>query len=306
MKIFFIFFLLISLNNCEKLFYGEYEIFEKNKIKKDSRKNIHIVKRGENLYLISKKFSISIDEIIKENNIKSPFKIFPNQKLIIPKKTIYTVLRGDTLYSISRRFNVDKYNLSKLNKLKTNNIIYVGQRLIIPNYSTIKKSEVNLTIEKISKKKKAKFKQNKDKTIFIWPVRGEVILKYGMIKPGLHNDGINISANNGEDVVASRQGKVIYAGNEIPGYGNLILIKHDNKWITAYAHLERIFLKRGAQVKKGEKIGIVGSSGNVNSSQLHFEIRKGKKALNPREYLSWPYSVFDFKFATNWTAVLPE
>ena len=285
MKIFIIIFLLASLNGCEKFFYGEYEIFEKYWNDKYYKKNIYIVKKGDNLYLISKNFSVSIEEIIKKNNIKSPFKIFPNQKLIIPKKTIYTVLRGDTLYSISRRFNVDKYNLSKLNKLKTNNIIYVGQRLIIPNYTTIKKSKVNLTIDKIPKRKKTKFKQNKDKTIFIWPVRGEVILKYGMIKPGLHNDGINIAASNGEDVVAARQGKIIYAGNEIPGYGNLILIKHDNQWVTAYAHLAEIIIKKGTQVKKGEKIGRVGSSGNVSSSQLHFEIRKGKKALNPRAYL---------------------
>ncbi len=285
MKIFFIFFLLISLNNCEKFFYGEYEIFEKNKIKKDFRKNIHIVKRGENLYLISKKFSISIDEIIKENNIKSPFKIFPNQKLILPKKKIYTVIKGDTLYSISRKFNVDKYNLSKLNKLKTINIIYVGQKLIIPNYSRIIKSKVDLDSGKITKKKNTKINQKKKKTIFMWPVRGKIILKYGMIRPGLHNDGINIAASNGEDVVASRQGKIIYAGNEIPGYGNLILIKHDKKWVTAYAHLSEITITKGAQVKKGEKIGSVGSSGTVNTSQLHFEIRKGKKALNPREYL---------------------
>lgn len=285
MKIFFIFFLLISLNNCEKFFYGEYEIFEKNKIKKDSIKNIHIVKRGENLYLISKKFSISIDEIIKENNIKSPFKIFPNQKLILPKKKIYTVIKGDTLYSISRKFNVDKYNLSKLNNLKTINIIYVGQKLIIPNYSRTIKSKGDLGSDKITKKKNTKINQKKNKTIFMWPVRGKIILKYGMIKPGLHNDGINIAASNGEDVVASRQGKIIYAGNEIPGYGNLILIKHDKKWVTAYAHLSEITITKGAQVNKGEKIGSVGSSGRVNTSQLHFEIRKGKRALNPREYL---------------------
>ena len=285
MKIFFIFFLLISLNNCEKFFYGEYEIFEKNKIKKDSRKNIHIVKSGENLYLISKKFSISIDEIIKENNIKSPFKIFPNQKLILPKKKIYTVIKGDTLYSISRKFNVDKYNLSKLNNLKTINIIYVGQKLIIPNYSRTIKSKGDLGSDKITKQKNTKINQKKNKTIFMWPVRGKIILKYGMIKPGLHNDGINIAATNGEDVVASRQGKIIYAGNEIPGYGNLILIKHDKKWVTAYAHLSEITITKGAQVKRGEKIGSVGSSGRVNTSQLHFEIRKGKRALNPREYL---------------------
>ena len=285
MRIFFIVFLLVSLNNCEKFFYGEYEIYDKNKIKKDSRKNIYIVKKGENLYLISKKFSISIDEIIKKNNIKSPFKIFPNQKLILPKKTIYTVIKGDTLYSISRKFNVDKYNLSKLNKLKTNNLIYVGQKLFIPNYTRINKPKVDLDSEKISKKKNTKIYQKKNKTIFMWPVRGKVILKYGMIKPGLHNDGINIAARKGADVVASRQGKIIYAGNEIPGYGNLILIKHDKKWVTAYAHLAEIIITKGAQVKKGEKIGSVGSSGRVNTSQLHFEIRKGKRALNPREYL---------------------
>ena len=285
MRIFFIVFLLVSLNNCEKFFYGEYEIYDKNKIKKDSRKNIYIVKKGENLYLISKKFSISIDEIIKKNNIKSPFKIFPNQKLILPKKTIYTVIKGDTLYSISRKFNVDKYNLSKLNKLKTNNLIYVGQKLFIPNYTRINKPKVDLDSEKISKKKNTKIYQKKNKTIFMWPVKGKVILKYGMIKPGLHNDGINIAARKGADVVASRQGKIIYAGNEIPGYGNLILIKHDKKWVTAYAHLAEIIITKGAQVKKGEKIGSVGSSGRVNTSQLHFEIRKGKRALNPREYL---------------------
>ena len=285
MRIFFIIFLLVSLNNCEKFFYGEYEIYEKNKIKKDSRKNIYIVKKGENLYLISKKFSISIEEIIKENHIKSPFKIFPNQKLILPKKKIYTVIKGDTLYSISRKFNVDKYNLSKLNNLKTINIIYVGQKLIIPNYSRTIKSKGDLGSDKITKKKNTKINQKKNKTIFMWPVRGKIILKYGMIKPGLHNDGINIAASNGEDVVASRQGKIIYAGNEIPGYGNLILIKHDKKWVTAYAHLSEITITKGAQVKRGEKIGSVGSSGRVNTSQLHFEIRKGKRALNPREYL---------------------
>ena len=285
MKIFIIFFLLTFLNSCEKFFYGEYEIFEKYSNEKYYKKNIYIVKKGDNLYLISKNFSVSIEEIIKKNNIKSPFKIFPNQKLILPEKKIYTVIKGDTLYSISRKFNVDKYNLSKLNKLETINMIYIGQKLIIPNYSRIMKSKVNLASDKITKKKNTKINHKKNKTIFMWPVRGKIILKYGMIKPGLHNDGINIAASNGEDVVASRQGKIIYAGNEIPGYGNLILIKHDKKWVTAYAHLSEITITKGAQVKKGEKIGSVGSSGTVNTSQLHFEIRKGKRALNPREYL---------------------
>ena len=107
-----------------------------------------------------------------------------------------------------------------------------------------------------------------------------------MIKPGLHNDGINISADIGKPVYASEEGEVIYTGNEIPGYGNLILIKHKNNWITAYAHLDVIKLKKGEVVKRGDNIGTIGTSGNVKIPQLHFEIRKGKKALNPLKYLS--------------------
>ena len=88
------------------------------------------------------------------------------------------------------------------------------------------------------------------------------------------------------DVKASDDGKIIYTGNEIPGYGNLILIKHSKNWITSYAHLDEIFFKKDSSVKKGESIGSVGNSGNVKNPQLHFEIRKGKEAVDPLQYLS--------------------
>ena len=86
--------------------------------------------------------------------------------------------------------------------------------------------------------------------------------------------------------MASSDGKVIYSGNEIPGYGNLVLIKHSSNWVTAYAHLNKVFIEKGEKVKKGEKIGLVGRTGNVSKPQLHFEIRKGKNAVNPLKYLS--------------------
>lgn len=121
---------------------------------------------------------------------------------------------------------------------------------------------------------------------FIWPVKGEIILKFGRIKPGFHNDGINIVSNVTKDVVASESGSIIYTGNEIPGYGNLVLIKHKKNWITAYSHLDMILLPKGSKVYKGQKIGTIGLTGNVNKPQLHFEIRKGKKAYNPENFLS--------------------
>ena len=85
--------------------------------------------------------------------------------------------------------------------------------------------------------------------------------------------------------MSSQSGKVIYCGNEIPGYGNLILIKHSKNWITAYAHLNEVFTEKGKKVSKGEIIGSVGNTGNVRSPQLHFEIRKGKESVNPLKLL---------------------
>ena len=89
-----------------------------------------------------------------------------------------------------------------------------------------------------------------------------------------------------QEVSASNDGVIIYSGNEIPGYGNLILIKHSQNWITAYAHLNKVLIRKGESVKKGQSIGLVGKTGNVRIPQLHFEIRKGKEAVNPLNYLS--------------------
>ena len=117
-------------------------------------------------------------------------------------------------------------------------------------------------------------------------MKGNVISKFGSNKPGFHNDGINISSNTGNEVLAAKDGRVIYIGNEIPGYGNLILLKHSKNWITAYAHLKKIKLEKGSIVKQGEIIGVVGNTGSVKEPQLHFEIRKGKIAVDPLNFLS--------------------
>ena len=117
-------------------------------------------------------------------------------------------------------------------------------------------------------------------------MKGKILIKYGSGNSGFFNDGINIKSSSGTAVKASNDGEIIYSGNEIPGYGNLILIKHSKNWITAYAHLKKIYKRKGTLVKKGESIGAIGKSGNVKTPQLHFEIRKGKEAVDPLKYLS--------------------
>jgi murein DD-endopeptidase MepM/ murein hydrolase activator NlpD len=120
---------------------------------------------------------------------------------------------------------------------------------------------------------------------FAWPVRGSLLAGYGPGANGTQNDGINIAARAGTPVLAANDGVVAYAGNELRGFGNLILLKHADGWTTAYAHCETITVRRGDRVKRGQTIARVGATGAVSEPQLHFELRRGTRALDPQSYL---------------------
>jgi murein DD-endopeptidase MepM/ murein hydrolase activator NlpD len=117
-------------------------------------------------------------------------------------------------------------------------------------------------------------------------VRGHVLANYGNTPGGGHNDGINIAAPRGTPVHAIDGGTVVYAGNEVKGYGNILLIRHSDGWISAYAHLGELGVKQGETISAGEVIGKVGDSGGVAEPQLHFELRRGKRPVDPKEFLA--------------------
>jgi len=121
--------------------------------------------------------------------------------------------------------------------------------------------------------------------LFTWPVSGKIISTFGPAAGGTHNDGINISAPEGATVAAAESGVVAYAGNELRGFGNLLLVKHDGGWVTAYAHNQVLLVKKGDKVRRGQAIARVGSTGGVNGAQLHFELRSGTKAVDPLDHL---------------------
>ena len=121
---------------------------------------------------------------------------------------------------------------------------------------------------------------------FLWPVHGKIVSGYGPKEGGFFNDGINIAVKEGTPVVAADDGVVVYAGNEIRGFGNLVLVKHANGWMTAYAHNAEFLVRRGEEVRRGQAIAKAGASGTVSSPQLHFEIRRGSHAVDPMKYLA--------------------
>ena len=126
---------------------------------------------------------------------------------------------------------------------------------------------------------------NGDAPAFVWPVSGNVISNFGATTNGERNDGINIATPAGTPIHAAAAGTVTYSGNELKDYGNLILIKHDSGYVTAYAHADSLIVNRGDYVTKGQVIGYAGSTGDVSSPQLHFEIRHDTRPVNPRPLL---------------------
>lgn len=265
--------------------------------------NSVVVQRGDTLYSISRRYGVPLKDLINANNLHAPYTLRVGQSLNLPAKQYHIVQRGDTLYSIARQHNVDVTSLSRVNNMQTPYSLNIGDRLVLPasvgtvpsaSYSSVSDSTAN----SVSSTVKTAYTPAKSapitdsyvapkarKTKFDWPVRGKIISGYGNLGSGRKNDGINIKAALGTNVKAADSGTVAYAGNELKGFGNLILIKHVDGWITAYAHNDRLFVKKGQKVTRGEKIATVGSTGSVTTPQLHFEVRSGKKAVNPRPYL---------------------
>ncbi len=120
---------------------------------------------------------------------------------------------------------------------------------------------------------------------FPWPVHGHILAGYGVASSGSRNDGINIAAPRGTPIVAIDAGVVAYAGNQLRGYGNLVLVKHADGWISAYAHCDKLLVKRGDNVNRGQVIARVGATGGVGEPQLHFELRRGEQPVDPRQFL---------------------
>ena len=121
---------------------------------------------------------------------------------------------------------------------------------------------------------------------FRWPVRGRIIAGFGKRPDGSHNDGVNVAVAQGTEVYAAEAGKVAYAGNELKGYGNLVLIRHANGWVSAYAHADQILVRPNDEVRRGQVIARAGKTGAVDQPQLHFELRQGSRPVDPVPHLA--------------------
>jgi murein DD-endopeptidase MepM/ murein hydrolase activator NlpD len=213
----------------------------------------------------------------------------------------HQVASGDTLRKIARQHNVSVAELAASNKITPQTKLKVGDELVIPPRTTTpapqptqKLASTTTAPAPSSNARKivpapeptAENKDNASAALsFRWPVRGRIISGFGPKPGGQANAGINIAVPEGTPVKAAEEGVVVYANNELKSYGNLLLIRHADGYVTAYAHLSEILVKQGDTVKRGQVVAKSGQTGDVPSPQLHFEIRKKSTAVDPMPYL---------------------
>jgi murein DD-endopeptidase MepM/ murein hydrolase activator NlpD len=248
----------------------------------------------------------------------------PASKPVAAAPTVHVVNRGDTLNSIARRNHVPVGELAKANNIERSAKLKVGVKLTVPGAKTAaapaaqsvpaapaqqvaaltppatrsvalagapQSARLAQTTTQIEEKPAAEAVVKPSEATgalptFRWPVRGKVITTYGAKTNGKSNDGINLAVPEGTPVKAAEDGVVAYSGNELKGYGNLVLVRHSNGYVTAYAHASELLVKRGDAIKRGQIIAKSGQSGEVGSPQLHFEIRKGSSPVDPLQFLN--------------------
>ena len=200
-----------------------------------------------------------------------------------PRAGVYhTVKRHQTLWRICKTYGVDVNEVARINHIRDPSRIRVGQKIFIPGAKKVLR--VDIYIDDIGGSRGRREDPKKlvlSKGRFLWPIRGKVTRKFGIRGTAKH-DGIDISARRGTPIKASDSGKILYSGNEISGYGNIIIIKHEGGFITIYAHNDVNEVAEGIKVKRGQIIGMVGSTGRASDPHLHFEIRKNNRPINPR------------------------
>ncbi len=256
------------------------------------------VGKGDTLFSLSEKYQIALKPLIAVNKLKPPYALNIGQTLKLPPPLHYRVRSGDTVMAIARRFSLDFRSLALINGIEPPFALRADELLILPALvrgadgqwksaarTTPKAAITKPGVKTPTGKPRPQVRAPAKTSTFAWPLKGTIVSRFGVKPGGMRNDGVNISAPAGTAVRAAGAGTVVYAGSELRSFGQLILIRHANGWVSAYAHNSKLLVKEGAKVKTGDSIAEVGATGSVSTPQLHFETRRGRDPVNPMQHL---------------------
>ena len=236
---------------------------------------VHTIAQGETLMKLSRQYGKPLSEIAKANKIEPQAKVKVGDKITIPGANATQIAAPKPSAPVAQQpkqvATPKQAAAPKMAALPdTNNTI--GANVVTPTAQQPEPEKVKADVGAAV-------------PAFRWPVRGRVVTGFGPKPSGQQNDGINVAVPEGSPIKAADDGVVAYAGNELKTYGNLVLVRHSNGYVTAYAHASEILVKRDEPVKRGQVIAKAGQTGSVASPQLHFEIRKGSTPIDPMPFL---------------------
>ena len=241
--------------------------------------SVHVVNRGDTLMSIARRNQVPVAELARANHLDQSAKLSLGMKLTVPGTKSASVAPAAQPVAAAPAQPVATV-APPATKLASAGGPPQSARLASATTNVV---EEKPAVEAVSVKPS---EATGALPTFRWPVRGKVITSYGAKTNGKSNDGINLAVPEGTPVKAAEDGIVAYSGNELKGYGNLVLVRHSNGYVTAYAHASELLVKRGDTIKRGQIIAKSGQSGEVGSPQLHFEIRKGSSPVDPLQFLN--------------------
>ena len=234
---------------------------------------VHVVNKGDTLHSIAHQHHVPVAELARANNLDLSAKLSLGMKLTVPGAKTAAVAPAPVAAPVPAVSTIPAPKMVATAQTQSARLVQPTANVEEPAAATeapaVKSSEATGALP-----------------TFRWPVRGKVITSYGAKTNGKSNDGINVAVPEGTPVKAAEDGVVAYSGNELKGYGNLVLVRHSNGYVTAYAHASELMVKRGDTIKRGQVIAKSGQSGEVGSPQLHFEIRKGSSPVDPLQFLN--------------------
>jgi murein DD-endopeptidase MepM/ murein hydrolase activator NlpD len=232
------------------------------------------VRPGETLFAVGRSYGLNPFTIADHNRLTEPYDLKVGQTLRIPSNGAIAARRDESPASSGQPMTLDQQMAERQDAERRNTGDQAERQAMAPQAVTQPPSRDT-----------ADQRDGSLASTFRWPVKGRVISTFGEKPTGMRNEGINIAVPEGTSVRAAGSGIVAYAGNELKGYGNLVLIRHDGGWVTAYAHNKELFVNRGDSVERGDIIANAGQTGSVTSPQVHFEVRKGATAVDPMKHL---------------------
>lgn len=272
------------------------------------------VQRGDSVYDISRRYSVNQRALIETNNLSPPYSLSPGAVIYLPPPNVHVVQSGETLYSVSRRYNVDTRSLALMNGLARPWTVWPGDELLLPplardqgRTTAVASSAPSPTPQasRATPPAAAPARATVPPTPvsestpirltpvagphavgappaggFIWPAAGALLSGFGVADGGVRNDGVDIGAPAGAEVKSAAAGEVVYAGDELSGFGNLLLVQHPGGWVSAYAQASELLVRVGERVRQGQAVARAGPGGRV-----HFELRLGRDPVDPALYL---------------------